>query len=132
VIVVDTSAIIAILADEPERHAFQELIGTTQDILISAFTVFECSTVIRSRFPIAALSDFETLLREGAFDIAPFDSQQATLASAAYARFGKGPRSGAKLNLGDCVSYALAVSRDLPLLFKGDDFSRTDVRSALP
>jgi ribonuclease VapC len=129
VIVVDSSAIVAFLRDEPEAQVFKRAMATSDQCVLSTFTLFETGTVLLRRAP-GALSRLDRLVADIPFELAPFDKDQARLSRDAYRRFGKGFHRAA-LNLGDCVSYALAKSLDAPLLFKGDDFTKTDVRSAL-
>ena len=99
---------------------------------VSAVTLFEARTVLWGRFGPSMLEELNELLDGWRPEIRGFDVEQAQLAFAAYRRYGKGSGHKAQLNLGDCASYALATSLDLPLLFKGDDFTHTDVRPALP
>lgn len=97
---------------------------------MSALNVFETETVVRSGRSDALAAEVRRLLKVNRVRIVAFDDTQAEEASAAYSRFGKG-RHPARLNLCDCAAYALAKSLDAPLLYKGDDFARTDIRSAL-
>lgn len=129
--VIDTSALIAMLALEPECDPFIVLITDAEDPLISAATLVEASIVMRARTGAAGVSDLDDLLAAAGVRCVGVDSAQAQLARDAYARFGKG-RSPAGLNFGDCFSYALARAMNRPLLFKGSDFSRTDVTPARP
>lgn len=126
-IVVDTSALIAILAREPEHQAFLRLLAGTDRRLLSAVTYFESGIVMRARTGPGGVDDLNDLLQELSAEIVPFDEAQARAALAAYARYGKGIDPKASLNLGDCASYALAKAIGAPLLFKGTDFSATDV-----
>jgi ribonuclease VapC len=125
-VVLDTSALLAILFDEPERRAFTESIEAADACLMSAATYVEASIVIEARFGTAGLHDLDRLLERAAVTVEPVDATQAREARRAWSRFGKG-RHEAGLNLGDCFSYALAATRGRPLLFKGDDFGRTDI-----
>ena len=97
---------------------------------MSAFGVLELRVAVTRRFGIPDAARVDAFLRYADVEVAPFDDQLAAIASAAYTRFGKGLHP-ARLNLGDCVSYALAQRLNEPLLYKGDDFSKTDIRSAL-
>jgi ribonuclease VapC len=99
--------------------------------LISAVTRVELSFVIEGRKGETGRADLELLLRDGGFEIVSVTPQQAMIAIEAFRRFGRG-RHRAALNIGDCFSYALAVTTDHPLLFKGNDFIHTDLRPALP
>lgn len=128
--VIDTSAIIAILQDEPERRAFNEAIEAASTRRLSTATYVELSIVIEARFGLEGIRTLDLFLATAEIELAPFDPDQARLARSAFSRFGKG-RHPAGLNLGDCFSYALASACDEPLLFKGDDFSLTDVTPAV-
>jgi ribonuclease VapC len=130
VIVVDTSAIVAILREEAEGNKFTEIIGEATSCFFSAVSLFEASVVIIGRGRPELAQGLDTLIRELAIEIIPFDEDLALASRAAFIRFGKG-RHPAGLNFADCVSYALAHSRGLPLLYKGADFAKTDVISAL-
>jgi ribonuclease VapC len=122
----DTSALIAILEDEPEREEFVSLINRAPLRQISTVSVLEASLVLEGRQGLAAGLDLDTFLRRASIQIVPFDHEQLIEARAAFRRFGKG-RHPAGLNFGDCASYALAQCTNEPLLFKGADFSLTDV-----
>jgi len=128
--VIDSSAVLAILQDEPERRSFNALIVDAKSCSLSAATLVELSIVVQARFGAEGQSDLDLFLRTAEMEIVSFTSEQAELARAAFARYGKG-RHRAGLNLGDCFSYALARFLDEPLLFKGDDFQHTDLRSAM-
>lgn len=131
-LVIDTSALIAIFRLEAEAESFLKAIVHAKARAISALSVLEASMVMSGRaFDAAAFAPLDQFLLEGGVDVAAFDAAQVGLARAAFLRFGKG-RHKAALNLGDCASYALAKSRDAPLLYKGDDFRRTDVTAAIP
>lgn len=124
--VIDSSAIIAIVRREPEGIAFRLAILTDAVRLMSAATKLECAMVMIGRTGPGAARDLDELLREFEVTIVPFDDRQADIARDAFARFGKG-RHRAALNFGDCAAYALAVAEAEPLLFKGTDFAATDV-----
>jgi ribonuclease VapC len=126
--VVDTPAVVAALSPEPDAARYRRAIMEATDCRMSAFNVFECRAVLGRRFGDAMLREFELLLLTAEIGIGPFDAEQAIMAGDAYRRFGRGSGHPARLNLGDCAAYALAVSLGRPLLFKGEDFSRTDVR----
>ncbi len=128
-IVIDTSALVAILREEPEASLFANAIGEAERCFFSAVGLFEASMVMVGRGPVESAQGLDNLITELSVEIVPFDDEQARQSRAAFIRFGKG-RHPAGLNFGDCVSYALARSMDLPLLFKGEDFARTDVVSA--
>ena len=127
-IVVDTSAIVAILKVERERDVFARIIAS-EGCLFSTVGYLEASMVIVGRGRSQLTDELDGLLTELAIELVPFDREQALESRAAFIRFGKG-RHPAGLNFGDCVSYALAHSRGLPLLYKGTDFAKTDVISA--
>ncbi len=127
--VIDTSGILAVLLDEPERRPFNEAIEAADSRAMSVATFVEVSIVIESRFGADGLRDLETFLDRGGIRLVSVDLEQANIARRAFSRFGKG-RHPAGLNFGDCFSYALASVRGEPLLFKGDDFARTDIVSA--
>jgi ribonuclease VapC len=128
--VIDTSALLAILQDEPERRKFNEAIEMADSRRMSAVTFVESSMVVESRFGAEGVRDLDRLIERAEVEIVPVDVQQARTAREAFARFGKG-RHAAGLNFGDCFSYALARVLGEPLLFKGEDFGRTDVVPAL-
>ena len=125
--VLDTSAVVACLANEPDSDPLKEAILQATECRMSAFNVFECRVVLDRKFGAAMVREFELLLVKAEVVVDAFDEEQAKLASRAYIRYGKGTGHPARLNLGDCAAYALAMSLHMPLLFKGDDFSRTDV-----
>jgi len=124
--VLDTSALIAILSGEPEQDAFIQAIEQADTRLLSAATLLEASIVIEARYGSAGAHHLDRLLDRAAVEVVPVDVEQARAARAAWRRYGKG-RHSAALNFGDCFSYALAVTCGEPLLFKGNDFARTDV-----
>lgn len=125
--VVDTSAIIAILTGEPERARFIELLADAADPLISAMTLVESAIVMLARVGPPGVKDLDELLAAAAVRIVAVDSTQAILAREGFERFGKG-RAPAALNFGDCFAYALARASGQPLLFKGEDFPQTDIQ----
>ncbi len=128
--VIDTSAILAILGDEPERRAFNEAIESADPRLMSAASFAGTSMVIETRRGYEGLRDFDLFMAKAGIELAPVDADQAHIARQAFREFGKG-RHPAGLNFGDCFSYALARAEGLPLLFKGNDFARTDIEPAL-
>jgi ribonuclease VapC len=128
--IIDTSALIAILRDEPDAKECALAIEKSNSRRLSAANFVETALVIDgSRDPIASRR-FDDLIKEAQIIIEPVTEAQARIAREAYRDFGKGSGHPAKLNLGDCFAYALAKSFGEPLLFKGDDFSRTDVMLA--
>ncbi|HEY0511974.1 MAG TPA: type II toxin-antitoxin system VapC family toxin [Thermoanaerobaculia bacterium] len=124
--VVDTSALLAILLDEPERRTFNEAIEAAESRRMSAATFVEVSIVIESRFGAEGVRDLDLFIERAGIGLTPVDAEQAQMARRAYSQFGKG-RHRAGLNYGDCFAYALAMVLGEPLLYKGDDFGRTDV-----
>ncbi len=124
--VVDTSALFAVLAREPERSAFENIIDESTVALCSAVSLVELSIVASGRFRRDMRQIIDLLFAKLGLEIVFVDADLAHAAIEAHLSFGKG-RHPAQLNLGDCFSYALAKSRNLPLLFKGDDFPRTDI-----
>ncbi|CAN5582123.1 type II toxin-antitoxin system VapC family toxin [soil metagenome] len=129
-IVVDTSAIVAILLEELEGTRFSLILSGAADVQISAVTDYETRLIALHRRGPLLVEKYEELVSSGGFSIATFDQVQSGLAFAAYRQYGKGNHS-ARLNFADCAAYALAKSLDAPLLFKGNDFAQTDVRVAL-
>jgi ribonuclease VapC len=128
--IVDSSAIIAILRAEAEALGFVTAMAEAKERRISAVNFVEAAIIIDgSREPIASRR-FEDLIREAELQIEPVTELQAHIARAAYRDFGKGSGHRAALNFGDCFAYALAKERREPLLFKGYDFRHTDIRSA--
>jgi ribonuclease VapC len=127
--VVDTSALVAILTDGPERRAFNEWIAAAPVRLVSAATLLETAIVIESRKGEHGGRELDLFLHRAGFEIVPVDEDQVEIARTAYRNYGKG-RHAAGLNFGDCFSYALAKQRGEPLLFKGSDFALTDVAQA--
>lgn len=125
--VVDTSALIAVLLGEPERDRFVDLLAEADDPLISAATLVEASIVMLAKTGPDGVGDLDDLLAAAAVRCVAVDATQAQIARDAFERFGKG-RSPAGLNYGDCFSYALATATNRPLLFKGEDFEHTDIR----
>ena len=128
--VIDTSALLAILQDEPERRAFNEAIEAAETRALSTATFVETSIVIESRYGAEGLRDLDLLIAKANIDLIAVDAEQAHGARHAFSRFGKG-RHPADLNYGDCFSYALAKVLHAPLLYKGDHFSQTDITAAL-
>jgi ribonuclease VapC len=125
--VVDTSALVAVLFAEPERDRFIALLADADDPLISAATLAEASIVMQAKVGEEGVADLDELLGAVGVRVVAVDARQAYVAREAFARYGKG-RAGAALNFGDCFAYALARVADTSLLYKGDDFGQTDVR----
>lgn len=124
--VIDTSALLAILLDEPERRRFNEAIEAADHRALSTATLVEVSIVIEARHGAEGLRDLDQLLAAAQIDLVPVDVEQARAARLAFSRFGKG-RHPAGLNYGDCFSYALAKVLGTSLLYKGSDFAQTDI-----
>ena len=129
--VIDTSAIAAILFDEPESDAFDKLIAADPVCLVSAVSRVEAAFVVEGRKREAGRERLERFFRLTEAEIVVVTPEQVDLAIEAFRRFGKG-RHKAGLNIGDCFAYALAKATGEPLLYKGGDFAHTDVVSALP
>ncbi len=126
-IVIDSSALVAIMLDEPDREVFQDILARHETFRISAVNAHETICVLRARRGQRAIDRLWRLLTELNVEIVAFDEPQVRVAAEAYARYGKGLGTKAQLNLCDCAAYALARTLDAPLLFKGDDFPHTDV-----
>jgi ribonuclease VapC len=124
--VVDTSAVIACLLDEPERRAFTEAIDADPVRLISVVGVVEASMVLLGRKRAEGLSDLHAFINDGGIQRVVVDIHQAEMAVDAFRRFGRS-RHPAALNIGDCFAYALAKATGEKLLFKGGDFGQTDI-----
>ena len=125
--VIDSSALVAILLQEPEQLRFIDAITADRTRLCGVASVLETSMVILSRRGEPGLTDFRTFYSRAAIQTAAFGPEHVGTAIEAFRRFGKG-RHPAGLNFGDCFSYALAKASGEPLLFKGEDFARTDVK----
>ncbi len=128
--IVDSSALIAILFQEAEASAFAAAMREAPSRTVAAPTMVEAALVAEGRVGPGMARELDDLLAAMQAEIAPFTAEHAAIAREAWRRYGKG-RHPAGLNLGDCISYALAKARNEPLLFKGDDFSRTDVKAAI-
>jgi len=126
-VVIDSSVLIAILLQEPEAESFTKLLIEIDDIYISAVSIVESSMVIEYKKGEQGALQYDELLKSIKPSVISFDNEQAALARTAWRQYGKG-RHPAKLNFGDCCSYATAKHLDLPLLFKGNDFSKTDIK----
>ena len=128
--VIDTSALLAILQDEPERGSLNAAIEAADSRRMSVATWVETSIVIETRYGAEGLAGLDLFVDRAAIELVPVDVNQARAARRAYSRFGKG-RDPAGLNYGDCFSYALASVLGEPLLYKGEDFQKTDAASSL-
>lgn len=129
--IVDTSAVVAVLRGEPDADRFVEAIGRAPVVLISAGTYVETAIVVDANRDPVLSGRLDDLLDAGRINVEPLTQRHAEIARQAYRAFGRGSGHTAGLNLGDCFAYALARDSGQPLLFKGDDFSHTDVASAL-
>ena len=127
--VIDPSAVLAILQREPESERFAALIEADPVRLISAVSVLEAGMIAEVRKGEAGALELDNFILRGQIQTVPFDAEQADIARLAFRCFGKG-RHPAGLNFGDCAAYALASSLGEPLLFKGEDFSKTDIAQA--
>lgn len=124
--VIDTSAVMAILRREAESSSFADYIERARTRYISAVSVLEAGIVTRTKAGIAGARELDAFIAAAKLDVIAFDAEQAAIAREAFERYGKG-RHPAALSFGDCAAYALAMSRAEPLLFKGEDFAATDV-----
>jgi len=130
-VIIDTSALIAILRNEPEAEICAKAIASAGTRRVSAVSYVEAGVVIdASKSPVASRR-FDDLFREAKLVIEPVTAEQARIAREAYRDFGKGSKHRAGLNFGDCFAYALAKTTGEPLLFKGEDFRHTDLSSAI-
>ncbi|CAN7732547.1 type II toxin-antitoxin system VapC family toxin [Bradyrhizobium sp. LjRoot220] len=129
--VLDTSAIIATITNEQDSSRFRAAMLDADSLLISSVAVLETRIVLFARLGPDAVALFEQLLENAGIVVVPFDDEMAKAAFDAFRRFGKGQGNPAQLNIVDCAVYALAKTRSQPLLFKGGDFDRTDIHSAL-
>ncbi|HKS82080.1 MAG TPA: type II toxin-antitoxin system VapC family toxin [Candidatus Acidoferrales bacterium] len=129
--IIDASALVAILRDEPEAAAFASAIAREERRKISAVNYMEAAAVIDGSGDPIASRKFDDLIREAQMTIEPVTEEQAAIAREAYRDFGRGSGHPAGLNFGDCFAYALARAAGEPILFKGDDFRHTDLTPAL-
>jgi len=125
--VLDTSAVLAIFLAEPERQSFLQALAEADLRLISAASVLESAIVLEAKRGESAGREFDLFLHTADIHVVPVDSEQIDSARLAWRRYGKG-RHRAALNFGDCLSYALAQTSGEPLLAKGNDFRRTDLK----
>jgi len=129
--IVDTSALVAILKLEPERVPFAEILDRAESLRISAVTYLEMSIVMDSRRSPALSREVDEIIERFNVQIEPVTVEQAKIARQAYRDYGRGSGHPANLNFGDCFSYALARDKREPILYKGDDFGHTDLRPAI-
>ena len=130
-IVVDTSVIIAVLKNEPDAPLLVRRMAAASERYVSAGSILECGIVVGAKYGDAGLKVMRELCAGLSLDIATVDAEQSRTGYEAFRRYGRGSSHPAKLNFGDCFAYALAKTRNLPLLFKGDDFIHTDIKPAL-
>ena len=128
--VIDTSVLVAILFGEPEALAFTKAVADESRKLISAFNLLETGIVVEARKGEAGGRELDLLMHRAQIEIVGMNADQAELARTAWRKYGKGNHS-AGLNIGDCCAYALAKYSGEPLLFKGNDFSQTDIQFAI-
>jgi ribonuclease VapC len=128
---VDTSAVVAVMLNEPERATFRNAMQSVTKVLISTVSVVEIKMVVHGRRGARAVVFVEDFLRLPAFEIVPPGLADMDAAYSAFVVFGKGSGHPAALNFGDVYSYALAKVRGIPLLFKGNDFAETDIEPAV-
>ena len=128
--VVDTSALIAILFGEPETESFVQALVNDPKKMISAFNILESAIVVEAKKGEAGGRELDLLVHRARIEIIALNSDQVELALAAWRKYGRGNHP-AGLNIGDCCAYALAKYSGEPLLFKGKDFSQTDIRSVI-
>jgi len=126
ILVADTSAFATIFFRESEQERFRQVLLSAEKVLVSAVTIVELHLIVSNRYGSAGVLQMQRLFDTPLFEIVPVDSETIEVARAAFESWGKG-RHPAELNFGDLFSYALAKIRGLPLLFDGDDFSKTDV-----
>jgi len=124
--VIETSALVAMLTDEPDAQRFEAAVEADPVRLMSTASYLEAAIVIEQRFGEPGGRELDLWLHRAGVDLVSVDAEQAEVARSAYRRFGKG-RNRAGLNCGDCFAYALAKVSGEPLLYKGDDFANTDI-----
>ena len=129
--VIDTSALVAILQDEPERRSFNQAIEAAESRSMSVASFVEASLIIESRYGPDGIRDLDLFIAKAKIEVVPVDAEQGHAARTAFRDYGKG-RHRAGLNFGDCFAYALAKTLDEPLLFKGADFVLTDIENWAP
>jgi ribonuclease VapC len=130
-VIVDSSAIIAIVRAEPDAAVYAEAMAEAAELSVSAATYLESAIVADAGRDPVSMRTFDVILERNRIAIEPVTAEQAVIAREAYRDFGKGSGHPARLNFGDCFSYALASVTGQPLLFKGDDFVHTDIRPAV-
>jgi ribonuclease VapC len=131
-VIVDASALAAVLFFEPDAYVYAEAIERAASTRVSAATLLELAIVVDGSGNSGAVTKLEQFLEAATITVEPVTLEHAQIARQAYREYGRGSGHAARLNFGDCFAYALAKASGEPLLFKGQDFARTDVRSALP
>jgi|SRR5580704_2840336 ribonuclease VapC len=129
--IVDTSALVAVLKHEAERVKFAQALDEADSLKMSAATYLELSIVMDSRKSATLSREVDEIIERFSIEIEPVTVDQARIARHAYRDYGKGSGHPAQLNFGDCFSYALARDKREPMLYKGDDFVHTDIRPAV-
>lgn len=129
--IIDSSAVVAVVRDEPDAAALSEVMIRAGRLRMSTATYLETSIVVEARRDPVTVRVVDTILSRFGVELEAFTPEHAEIARAAYRDFGRGSGHPARLNFGDCISYALAKATGEPLLFTGDDFVHTDIRSAL-
>lgn len=124
--VIDSSALLALFYDEPEGEEIKKKVESAPRLIVSSVTLVESSVAVLRKLGEQSVTEFAAMIEALHLEVVAFDMEQARLAVEAYVRYGKG-RHAARLNLGDCMVYALAKRLGEPLLFKGEDFSLTDI-----
>ena len=130
-IAVDSSAVFAILFSEPDAVRYAEAIADNDDLVMAAPTLVECHFVVYGRFLEKGREILDDFISSTGIDVVSFDRTLTEAAIDARVRYGRGSSHRAQLNFGDCFSYALARTRNVPLLYKGDDFVHTDIEAAI-
>ena len=126
--VIDSSALVAILFGEPQADRFVDAIAGAEPRLMSAANLLEAAIVVDNQLGPAAGRQLDRFVEQARIEIAPVTERQVSIARQAYLDYGRGNHP-AKLNFGDCSAYALAKATGEPLLFKGDDFAHTDIKA---
>jgi ribonuclease VapC len=129
--IVDTSAIVATIANEPDCQHFRNAILAAESLVMLSITVLETRIVLASRYGEEAVAEFDEIVEKFSIIVVPFDEELTRVAFDGFRRYGKGQGHPAQLNIVDCATYALAKTRDDTLLFKGGDFAKTDIVPAL-
>lgn len=129
--VLDSSAIVAVLLNEASAAGLADVMKRASPLVIGAPSVLEVAFVVESRRPEHGARNLDAFMADWQIEIVPFDAEQLLFAREGFRRYGRGSGSKARLNFGDCCTYALAKVRDEPLLFVGDDFRHTDIVPAI-